>query len=95
MPGGQSTRSRILIGPAVGGLVVGLAGPAWGFGIDAATFGIGRDEAEQVGHCSPKHSRQPSGHEARPSVVPIAGVLSSTYIGHHGSPRPPISNHTP
>jgi hypothetical protein len=37
----SSTSSRlaqILIGPAVGGLIVGLIGPAWGFGLDAASF---------------------------------------------------------
>jgi hypothetical protein len=28
----------VLIGPAVGGLLVGFLGPAWGFGIDAASF---------------------------------------------------------
>jgi MFS family permease len=39
----NSTSSRlaqILIGPAVGGLIVGLVGTAWGFGIDAASFAV-------------------------------------------------------
>jgi MFS family permease len=31
---------RVLIGPAVGGLIVGLLGTAWGFGIDAVSFAI-------------------------------------------------------
>jgi len=30
----------VLIGPAVGGLLVGLLGTAWGFGVDAASFMI-------------------------------------------------------
>ncbi len=30
--------AQILIGPAIGGLVVSLVGTAWGFGIDAASF---------------------------------------------------------
>src|SRR5262249_22278907 len=30
--------ARVLIGPALGGIVVGLLGTAWGFGIDAASF---------------------------------------------------------
>lgn len=39
----SSTSSRlaqILIGPAAGGVIVGLVGTAWGFGIDAASFVI-------------------------------------------------------
>jgi MFS family permease len=31
---------RVLIGPAVGGLIVGVLGTAWGFGIDAISFAI-------------------------------------------------------
>jgi MFS family permease len=31
---------RVLIGPALGGLVVGLLGVAWGFGINAASFAV-------------------------------------------------------
>lgn len=31
---------RVLIGPAVGGIIVGFLGEAWGFGIDAVSFGI-------------------------------------------------------
>ncbi len=31
----------VLIGPAIGGLLVGLLGTAWGFGIDAGSFLIG------------------------------------------------------
>jgi MFS family permease len=31
---------RVLIGPALGGLIVGFLGIAWGFGIDAVSFGI-------------------------------------------------------
>jgi DHA3 family tetracycline resistance protein-like MFS transporter len=30
----------VLIGPAVGGLLVGFLGTAWGFGIDAASFAV-------------------------------------------------------
>ena len=30
----------VLVGPAVGGLLIGILGTAWGFGIDAASFGI-------------------------------------------------------
>jgi DHA3 family tetracycline resistance protein-like MFS transporter len=30
----------VLIGPALGGLLAGILGTAWGFGIDAASFGI-------------------------------------------------------
>jgi predicted MFS family arabinose efflux permease len=38
---GTSTQlAQILIGPAVGGLIVGLVGTAWGFGIDAASFAV-------------------------------------------------------
>jgi MFS family permease len=32
--------ARVLIGPALGGVVVGLLGTAWGFGIDAASFAV-------------------------------------------------------
>lgn len=32
--------ARILIGPALGGVVAGLLGTAWGFGIDAASFAV-------------------------------------------------------
>jgi predicted MFS family arabinose efflux permease len=32
--------AQILIGPAVGGVIVGLVGTAWGFGIDAASFAV-------------------------------------------------------
>jgi transmembrane secretion effector len=36
---GTSTQlAQILIGPAVGGVIAGLVGTAWGFGIDAASF---------------------------------------------------------
>jgi MFS family permease len=31
---------RVLIGPAVGGIIVGLLGTAWGFTIDAASFAV-------------------------------------------------------
>ena len=38
---GTSTQlAQVLIGPAVGGLIVGLLGTAWGFGIDAASFAV-------------------------------------------------------
>jgi MFS family permease len=38
---GTSTQlARVLIGPALGGVVVGLLGTAWGFGIDAASFAV-------------------------------------------------------
>jgi MFS family permease len=38
---GISTQlAQILIGPAVGGLIAGLVGTAWGFGIDAASFAV-------------------------------------------------------
>jgi len=38
---GTSTQlARILIGPALGGVVAGLLGTAWGFGIDAASFAV-------------------------------------------------------
>jgi hypothetical protein len=38
---GTSTQlARVLVGPALGGVVVGLLGTAWGFGIDAATFAV-------------------------------------------------------
>lgn len=32
--------AQILVGPAIGGLVVSLLGSAWGFGIDAASFAV-------------------------------------------------------
>lgn len=32
--------AQILIGPAIGGLIFGLAGPSLGFGIDAVTFAV-------------------------------------------------------
>ncbi len=32
--------ARVLIGPALGGVVVGLLGTAWGFGIDAVSFAV-------------------------------------------------------
>lgn len=32
--------ARVLVGPAVGGVLVGLLGTAWGFGIDAASFAV-------------------------------------------------------
>jgi MFS family permease len=32
--------ARVLIGPALGGVIVGLLGTAWGFGIDAASFAV-------------------------------------------------------
>ncbi len=32
--------ARVLIGPAVGGIIVGLLGTAWGFTIDAASFAV-------------------------------------------------------
>jgi MFS family permease len=31
---------RVLIGPALGGLIFGLLGAAWGFGIDSASFAV-------------------------------------------------------
>jgi MFS family permease len=38
---GTSTQlAQILVGPAVGGVIVGLLGTAWGFGIDAASFAV-------------------------------------------------------
>jgi hypothetical protein len=38
---GTSTQlTRVLIGPAVGGVVAGLLGTTWGFGIDAASFAV-------------------------------------------------------
>jgi len=38
---GTSTQlARVLIGPALGGVVAGLLGTAWGFGIDAASFAV-------------------------------------------------------
>ena len=51
VPGGQlvgasalnqtSTQlARVLIGPAAGGIIAGLLGTAWGFGIDAASFAV-------------------------------------------------------
>jgi MFS family permease len=36
----SSRLAQILIGPAVGGLIVGLIGTAWGFGIDAGSFAV-------------------------------------------------------
>jgi MFS family permease len=32
--------ARVLIGPAVGGIIVGLLGTAWGFAIDAASYAV-------------------------------------------------------
>jgi len=32
--------ARVLIGPAIGGVIVALVGTAWGFGIDAASFAV-------------------------------------------------------
>ncbi len=32
--------ARVLVGPAVGGVLVGLLGTAWGFGVDAVSFAI-------------------------------------------------------
>jgi MFS family permease len=32
--------ARVLIGPAVGGVIVGLLGTAWGFAIDAASYAV-------------------------------------------------------
>jgi MFS family permease len=40
LSGTTSQLLRVLIGPAVGGLTVGFLGTAWGFGLDAASFGI-------------------------------------------------------
>jgi MFS family permease len=40
LSGTSSQLGRALIGPALGGLIVGLLGTAWGFGIDAVSFGI-------------------------------------------------------
>jgi DHA3 family macrolide efflux protein-like MFS transporter len=38
---GTSTQlARVLIGPALGGVVAGLLGTAWGVGIDAASFAV-------------------------------------------------------
>jgi MFS family permease len=38
---GISTQlAQVLIGPAVGGVIAGLLGTAWGFGIDAASFAV-------------------------------------------------------
>jgi hypothetical protein len=38
---GTSTQlARVLIGPALGGVIVGLLGTGWGFGIDAASFAV-------------------------------------------------------
>jgi MFS family permease len=40
LSGTSAQLAQILIGPAVGGLIVGLLGTAWGFGIDAASFAV-------------------------------------------------------
>jgi hypothetical protein len=37
----SSQLARSLLGPAFGGLLVGVVGTAWGFGIDAASFAVG------------------------------------------------------
>ena len=38
---GISTQlAQVMIGPAVGGVIAGLLGTAWGFGIDAASFAV-------------------------------------------------------
>jgi Transmembrane secretion effector len=40
LSGTSSQLAQILIGPAVGGVIVGLVGTPWGFGIDAASFAV-------------------------------------------------------
>jgi hypothetical protein len=49
----------VLIGPAVGGLLVGLLGTAWGFGIDAVSFLV---SAAAIFAMSARSSPMPSGH---------------------------------
>lgn len=48
----------VLIGPAVGGLLLGFVGAAWGFGIDAASFLI---SAGALGAMSVRSAPAPSG----------------------------------
>jgi MFS family permease len=48
----------VLIGPAVGGLLVGLLGTAWGFGIDAASFIV---SAGAIAAMKSRPGRVPSG----------------------------------
>jgi Transmembrane secretion effector len=56
---GTSTQvARVLIGPAVGGLLVGLLGTAWGFGIDAVSFLV---SAAALGAMSGRSAPVPSG----------------------------------
>ena len=40
LSGTSAQLAQILIGPAVGGLIVGVLGTAWGFGIDATSFAV-------------------------------------------------------
>lgn len=49
----------VLIGPAVGGLLVGFLGTAWGFGIDAVSFLV---SAAAISAMSARSSPMPSGH---------------------------------
>jgi MFS family permease len=49
----------VLIGPAVGGLLVGVLGTAWGFGIDAVSFLV---SAAAIYAMSARSSPMPSGH---------------------------------
>jgi MFS family permease len=49
----------VLIGPAIGGLLVGFLGTAWGFGIDAASFLV---SAAAICAMNARPSPMPTGH---------------------------------
>lgn len=58
LTGTSSQVARVLIGPALGGLLVGLLGTAWGFGIDAVSFLV---SAAALGAMSGRSAPVPSG----------------------------------
>ncbi|ACU54265.1 major facilitator superfamily MFS_1 [Acidimicrobium ferrooxidans DSM 10331] len=45
-----ATQLATLLGPAFGGLIVGIAGPGTGFGIDAATFAVSAGSLALIAH---------------------------------------------
>jgi MFS family permease len=78
--------ARVLIGPALGGVIAGLLGTAWGFGIDAASFAVSTVTLMMMRKRPARQpNRQPDRGVPRGPSVPVLGAMAVDHHARRGS----------